>query len=270
MLPEADYIFIAREVKARSGGILSAEMNAIVEQRLVPLSRREGFSSVSEMVSAARLRGEGKLWSAIADALVQTETRFFRDRAMFAKLRNEILPELFMRRGGLGVRIWCAGCGSGQEAYSIAMINEELRSEGLGQAYLTATDISERLLDKARTGLYTSFEVQRGLPIRKLIAHFERAQDLWRISDRMRAGVKFTQHNLLHDAAPLGSFDLVICANVLSSFDAETRASTIERIGAVMAPGGILVIGQGEALPETQSFGVANGIHIRGLERQAA
>lgn len=271
MLAEADFAFIAREVKGRSGALLGAETNIIVESRLVPLSRREGFASVSEMISAAKVRGDGSLWSAIADALIQTDTRFFRDREMFRRLRLEILPDLFMRRGGLGVRIWSAGCGTGQEAYSLAMIIDELRGEGLGQAQLIATDVSERLLDKARSGLYTQFEVQRGLPIRKLIAHFEKASDMWRISDRLRAGVKFEQHNLLTAPNISGAFDLVLCCNVMSSFDAQTKAVTVERIANTLSPGGVLILGEGEMLPDgTEGFSSAGGVFVRTLERRAA
>lgn len=251
MLNEAEFALVAREVKLRSGAVMTREMNGHAEVRLQPLSRREGFGSVIEMIAAARIRPDGALWNSIADCLAQSETRFFRDRRQFERLRGEILPDALMRRGHERVRIWSAGCSTGQEAYSIAMMVEDLRNEGLNPAVeMVATDLSERLLDKARAGLYTQFEVQRGLPIRKLIAHFERAGDLWRIADRLRASVKFEAHNLMKHPGHLGQFDVVLLAHVLTSFDMETRAAVIARVVDALTPNGVLMLGAGEMLPE--------------------
>jgi chemotaxis protein methyltransferase CheR len=246
MLTESEFNYVAREVKARSGALLSREMCGPAANRLAPLARREGFATVSEFLAAARVKQDAKLWGVISDALVQTETRFFRDKAHFERLRTDILPDLFARRAGAPLQIWSAGCGTGQEAYSLAMMMEEFRAEGAPGAEILATDMSERLLDKARAGLYTQFEVQRGLPIRKLISHFEKLGDLWRIADRLRAGVRFEQHNLMQDATALGRFDIVLCRHVLSCFDAHTRAATLERVAATMAPDGVLLLGAGE------------------------
>ena len=157
MLSEADFAFVAHEVKTRAGAVMGRDTNALAESRLAPLARREGYGSVSELITNAKIKPDGKLWAAIADSLIQTETRFFRDRAMFARLRKDLLPELFSRRSGERLRVWCAGCGAGQEAYSLAMTLEELRDEGMAGAELLATDFSERLLGKARSGLYTQF-----------------------------------------------------------------------------------------------------------------
>jgi chemotaxis protein methyltransferase CheR len=274
MLTDSEFAFISREVKARSGALLTPEMNAAAEQRLQSVARREGFSSVSELLTAARVKQDPKVWGAIADALVQTETRFFRDRATFQKLRTEILPDLFARRGLL--RIWCAGCATGQEAYSLAMMIEAMKAEGALGAEIIATDVSERLLDKARSGLFTQFEVQRGLPIRQLIAHFEKVGDLWRISDRLRASVRFEQHNLLQHPGVLagarGHFDLVLCCNVINSFDQPTRRATLERVSDVLAPGGVLILGAGENFPDGVDGFEADGSVVirRSAARKAA
>jgi chemotaxis protein methyltransferase CheR len=268
MLAESDFTYIARELKARSGLVLGAGLLAATEARLAPLARREGFASAAEFVTAARMRRDEKLWSAIADALAPAETRFFNTRALFASLRDAILPDLFARKGER-LKIWSAGCATGQEAYSLAMLIEDMKAEGAPGADIAATDMSERLLDKARSGLYTQFEVQRGLPIRKLIAHFEKVSDLWRISDRMRASVRFQQHNLLQDAAGYGPFDLVLCCNVMGPMEAVTRTGVIERIAAVTAPDGVLLLGQGEAPPEGADAFIAGGAsHV--LVRNAA
>jgi len=251
MLSEAELALIAREVKARSGAVLGAELGPAIEMRLAPLARREGHNSIHELVAAARVRSDGALWTSLTEALALCETRFFRDRAHFARLRTELLPRALHKRGHERARIWSAACATGQEPYSIAMMIEEMREEGLNPAVeIIATDFSERLLDKARSGLYTQFEVQRGLPIRKLIAHFEKAGDLWRLSDRLRAGVRFEPHNLMKHPGHLGQFDIIVLAHVLGSFDAETRAAVLNRCANVLAPDGVIVLGEGEALPE--------------------
>ncbi|MGQ0533683.1 MAG: CheR family methyltransferase [Caulobacteraceae bacterium] len=262
MLNDAEVALIAREVKLRSGAVLTREMGGAIAIRLQPLARREGFASVPELINVARTRADGALWNAIADSLAQSDTRFFRDRAQFEKLRTEILPGALAKRGHERVRIWSAACATGQEAYSIAMIVDEMRNEGLNPAVeIVATDLSERLLDKARAGLYTQFEIQRGLPIRKLIAYFEKAGDLWRISDRLRAGVRFESFNLMKHPGQFGHFDIIVLAHVLASFDTETRIAVLARIADALRPGGVLLLGAGETLPEgCESFTLENGV----------
>src|SRR6185312_760473 len=251
MLSDAEFAIVAREVKARSGALITREMVGAAEMRLQPIARRENFSSVGELVAAARIRPDGYFWTLITDALALSETRFFRDRQMFARLTSEIIPAALTRRGHERARIWCPGVSTGQEAYSIAMVIEDMRAEGLNPAAeIIASDFSERLLDKARAGLYTQFEVQRGLPIRKLIAHFEKAGDLWRISDRLRASVKFESHNLMKHPGELGAFDIIMLTHVLSSFDPLMRVEVLERVADALAPDGAIVLGAGEALPE--------------------
>lgn len=250
MLNDAEVALIAREVKSRSGAVLTREMGGAIAMRLMPLARREGFGSVHELVGAARIRADGALWNAVTDFLAQSDTRFFRDRALVKRLREDILPAALIRRGHERIRIWSAACSTGQEAYSIAMLIEEIREQGLNPACeIIATDFSERLIQKAHAGLYTQFEVQRGLPIRKLIAHFEKAGDLWRISDRLRASVTFSAHNLLKHPGALGQFDVILLCHVLGAFDPETRAAVMLRVADALAPGGVIVLGEGEAMP---------------------
>lgn len=265
MLTEAEFAVVAREVKTRSGAVLGADLAGPCEARLTPLSRREGFSSVSELLSAARIRPDGALYAAIADALAQSDTRFFRDKANFAKLRTDILPQAIARRGHERVRIWSAACATGQEPYSIAMEIEALKAQGHAiAAELIATDLSERLITKARAGLYTQFEVQRGLPIRTLIAHFEKSGDLWRISDRLRANVRFEQHNLLKHPGTLGQFDIIFCCHVLNAFDEPTRLATLQRLTDALLPDGVIVLGAGERLPEgVEGLASEDGVVLR-------
>lgn len=250
MLNEAELVLIAREVKARSGAVLSKDLAGAISMRLQPLARREGFANPSELIGAARTRADGAIWSAVADCLTQSDTRFFRDRSVFEKFHKQILPEAIATRDHAPVRIWSAGCATGQEPYSIAMIVEEMRHEGLAlNVDIVATDFSERLLEKARAGLYTQFEIQRGLPIRKLIAFFEKAGDLWRIADRLRAGVRFEQQNLMKHPGELGQFDIIVLSHVLPAFDVETRVDVLRRTAEALAPNGVVLLGAGETLP---------------------
>lgn len=272
MLNDTETELVAREVKARTGAVFSREMGAAIGMRLQPLARRQGFATVPELIGAARARVDGALWTAVADQLAQSDTRFFRDRAVFKRLRAEILPAALAQRGHERVRIWSAGCSTGQEPYSIAMIIEEMRAEGLNPAVeIIATDFSDRLLDKARTGLYTQFEIQRGLPIRKLIEFFEKAGDLWRIADRLRASVRFESFNLMKHPGQLGHFDIVVLAHVLSSFDEETRAATLIRIAETLAPDGVIVLGEGETLPPgCDGLSIADGVIRKRTQARAA
>lgn len=250
MLTDAEFVLIAREFKARTGGALAKDMSGAAEIRLQPLARREGFASVNELIGAARIRPDGRLWQQISDYLLHSETRFFRDKTQFQKLREELLPAAAARKGGERVRIWSAACSTGQEPYSAAMLLEALRQEGQPiTAEIIATDISERLIEKARAGLYSQFEVQRGLPIRSLIKHFEKAGDLWRIEDRLRAAVKFEQHNLTRHPGHLGRIDIVLLLHVLPHLEEEAQLATILNAADALAPGGVIVLGAGESLP---------------------
>ncbi|MET0182825.1 MAG: protein-glutamate O-methyltransferase CheR [Caulobacterales bacterium] len=242
MFTDTEFSLIAREVKTRTGYALTPSLAPTMESRLMALQRRENYANVNELVAAAR--ANHRLWDLIADALAHPETRFFRDRAFFHSLRTEILPNLARNAtAGQRIRIWSAGCSTGQEAYSLAILSDELRATG-ALIEIVATDHSDRLLDKARSGLFSQFEVQRGLPIRTLIEHFEKASDLWRISDRLRAQVRFERHNLLSSADKLGQFDLVLCCNVLNDMDPAPRQLALENIAAALTGQGLLATGE--------------------------
>lgn len=250
MLTDAEFTVLAREVKARSGAVLSRDLSGAIVMRLQPLARREGYAGVGELIAAARARADNAIWNALAEQLAHTETRFFRDRNNFKRLREDHIPEALRRRGHERVRIWSAGCATGQEPYSIAMIVEDMRDQGVNPAVeIIATDFAERLIEKARSGLYTQFEVQRGVPIRTLISRFERANDLWRISDRLRAAVRFETFNFLKHPGQLGQFDIIMLAHVLGSFDAETGRAVLNRVAEALHPEGMILIGEGESPP---------------------
>jgi chemotaxis protein methyltransferase CheR len=269
-MAEADFQFIAAEVKARAGLVLSPEKSYLLETRLAPIARKEALASVAELGAAVRLRRDERLIWQITDALLTNETYFFRDRKPFDLLRDRIIPELHQARPDGRLRIWCAGVSTGQEAFSVAMVLDELRAAGRGvDAEIVATDMSERVLEKARAGLFSQFEVQRGLPVRTLIRHFEKVGELWRIADRIRAMVRFQRFNLLDDPRPLGGFDIVLCRNVASYFDAPTRKAVLERIAAQVADDGVLILGASEStVGVTDAFVPEGGFYRRNRERQ--
>lgn len=270
-LPDHEFQFIAREIRARSGLVLTPDKSYLLETRLAPIARKEGFASVLELISAVRVRRDDRLLWVIADALTTNETFFFRDKTPFDQFRDLVVPDLMKARPpGARLRIWCAACSSGQEPYSLAMLVQELRAVGkIGDVEIVATDISDRVMEKARAGLYSQFEVQRGLPVHMLVKHFEKAGDLWRLSERIRSMVRFQRHNLLEDARVLGKFDVVYCRNVLIYFEGDAKRRTLEMIAGTMAEDGVLFLGAAETtLGITDAF--ASSPDRRGLYRRVA
>ena len=228
----ATFQYLAGMVKQRSGGVLMANQGYMLHSRLAPLLKREGLASLDAL--ALRLRGSGAepLAQDMTELLTTNESHFFRDGKPFAHLK-EWLPLLHKARApGLPIRIWSAGCSTGQEAYSIAMILAE--AQALGDASLQArrfeilgTDLTRAVLDRAREASFTQFEVQRGLPMRQLMRHFTQSGSLWRANDNLRAYTNFRQANLLHDLRSFGRFDLIFCRNVLLYFDMPTKSRVL-------------------------------------------
>jgi len=190
------------------------------------------------------------LW-AVTEALTSAETMFFRDRAPFQQFREEILPRLARAREDQPIRVWSAACSTGQEPYSLAMIVDDERSKfPAARVELFGSDLSERRLEKAQSGLYTQFEVQRGLPIRLLVRHFEKAEEMWLLSPRLRQMVRWRRINLLADLRPLGQFDVIFCRNVVSGLDPATRHRVLDQLARALPPDGYLVLGMDETVGE--------------------
>ena len=239
---------LASLARSRAGLVLRGDAGYFAETRLGPLARREGAPSVSALIQKLRSQPDPELIQSLVEAMAIGETAFFRDRAVFERLRDYLLPGLAQLRAAGLVRVWCAGCSTGQEAYSMAMIGEELR-ETLPNFRLevVGTDLSNNALKRAQAGLYSQFEVQRGLPIRQLLKHFEKVEDMWRVSARLREAVRWRQLNLIEDRRSVRHFDLILCRNVLGDLDPKIRARVLERIAPSLAPDGYLVLGLGES-----------------------
>jgi chemotaxis protein methyltransferase CheR len=245
MIGLEDRELVAALCAARAGLRVDPDKAYLIESRLAPVARREGFGSLAQFVETVRLRGEARLVWAMVEAMAPPETAFFRDPGVFDALAGDVLPELVRTTQG-PVRVWSAACGAGQEVYSLAMLLAE-RPTLAGRVELFASDLSERSLEKAQAGLYSQFEVQRGLPARKLVRHFEREGDFFALSPRIRQMVRWRRVNLLDDLARMGRFELILCRNVLQSLTGEARERVLEGLTAALAPGGRLVLGLSEA-----------------------
>ena len=245
----ADVEVVRDVVLSRSGVVIDPAKTYQIESGLAPLVRREGFASHAELVQAIRTRRDDKLMWQVTEALTSNETCFFRDRAPFDQFRDEILPAMAARRGDRPIRVWSAACSTGQEPYSLAMIVDAERSKLPGlKVELFGSDLSERCLEKAQSGLYTQFEVQRGLPIRLLVRHFERVDEHWALSPRVRQMVRWRRINLLADLRALGQFDVIFCRNVIADLDETVRGRVLEQLAAALPEDGRLVLGLDETV----------------------
>jgi chemotaxis protein methyltransferase CheR len=244
-----DYEFLRKLLKERSGLDLSADKQYLVESRLIPLARRAGLGGLAELVLKMKSGAEA-LISDVVDAMTTNETFFFRDKIPFDHLRETILPQLIPARANRrSLRIWSAASSTGQEPYSIAMCLKEFGPALSGwRIEIVATDLSLEVLDKSRAGIYSQFEVQRGLPIQMLVKYFKQSGELWQINADIRGMVQHRQLNLLHDFSGLGKFDIIFCRNVLIYFDQETKVRTFERLSKMFEPDGTLMLGAAETV----------------------
>ena len=245
-----EYDFLRKCLKERSGLVLSADKQYLVESRLLPVARRTGLGNLSELVAALKRDNAEALMTAVVEAMMTNETFFFRDKTPFEHFRATIMPELIAaRRATRRIRIWCAAASTGQEPYSLAMCLKEMEREIAGwRVDILATDISSEVLEKARQGIYSQFEVQRGLPIQLLIKHFVQVGEMWQITPPIRAMVRYQKLNLLADFSPLGAFDLLFCRNVLIYFDQETKTALLDRLARAVVADGYLVLGAAETV----------------------
>jgi len=245
-----DYDYLRRCLKERSGLVLSADKQYLVESRLLPIARKAGFAGLGDLVGALRLGRDEALMTAVVEAMMTNESFFFRDKVPFDLFNSTVMPALIAaRRNSRTIRIWCAAASTGQEPYSLAMCLKAMEREIAGwRIEILATDLSAEVLEKARAGLYSQFEVQRGLPIQLLIKHFAQVGELWQIAPELRAMVKYRQFNLLGEFSQLGTFDVIFCRNVLIYFDQQTKIEVLNRMARSTASDGFLVLGAAETV----------------------
>ena len=252
-----DYDYLRRLLKERSGLVLAADKQYLVESRLLPVARRAGLAGLGDLVQKLKGPQAEPLVVEVVEAMTTNESFFFRDKIPFEHFRASIMPALLAARAvQRRIRIWCAAASTGQEPYSLAMALKEMAGSTAGwRIEIVATDLSNEVLEKARAGIYSQFEVQRGLPIQLLVKYFSQIGDTWQIAPDIRAMVQYRALNLLADFSHLGTFDLVFCRNVLIYFDQATKTAVLDRISRITDRGGYLVLGAAETVVGlTESF----------------
>ena len=249
-MTELEFEYLRSYLKQRSGLALTAEKRYLVESRLTPVCRRFGLATLGDLIGALKLGHDRAIEQAVVEAMTTNETFFFRDRMPFDLFRDTILPEVLVRNASRRrLRIWCAAASTGQEPYSLAMLLQEAAPRLAGwHVEIVATDLSTEVIEKAKLGLYSHFEVQRGLPVQWLIKYFTQIGEQWQIAQSLRSMVDYRQLNLLHSFTSLGQFDVIYCRNVLIYFDAPTKSDVLARLAAQLAPGGALLLGAAETV----------------------
>jgi chemotaxis protein methyltransferase CheR len=265
-----EFDFIAALIKQRAGLVLSLDKAYLVERRLGSVAQRRKCSDLGQLIEIIRSEPGGEVARDVVDAVLTKDTYFFRGAEAFRSLRETVLPRIQIQRAEQhSLRIWSAACATGQEAYSAAMVLDQMAVALAGwSCEVLASDLNRAAIGRADDGLYNRFEVQRGLPVRMLLKYFKEAPDeQWQVADRIRAMVGFHEANLLEPHSGFGTFDVILCRHVLHAFDAETQAATLDRLAGAMNDGGILMLGAGEKVAGlTQRFlpfeGL-DGIHVR-------
>jgi len=272
------FAFLTSIVKQRSGGIIGPDQGYMLETRLAPLLKREALKDLEALATRLKAPRSDTLAQEMTELLTTNESSFFRDGRPFEHLRT-LLPALHAARpAGQPLRIWSAACSTGQEAFSISIILAELAEANPGlksrRVEIIGTDITTAVLERARAGVFTQFEVQRGMPIRTLMKRFTQEETRWRIRPEIAAPCRFEKFNLLGDLRGLGRFDVVFCRNVLIYFDVPTKGRVLGGIAQLLAPDGALYLGAAETAMgvttalvakngERGVYGVAEAIRLR-------
>jgi chemotaxis protein methyltransferase CheR len=259
-----DFDLFAQVLKEQSGLVLTKDKVYLLESRLMPIARKRNLKSLDDLAQALRTGRDTLLVKQITEAMTTNESSFFRDQKPFDQLKAVVLPEMMKARADTKtIRIWSAACSSGQEAYSIAITLKEMGVLAQGWRFeIVGTDLSEEMVERARSGAYSQFEVQRGLPVQMLVKYFKQNGDKWEISPELRSMAQFRPYNLLTDLKPLGRFDIVFCRNVLIYFDQATKGRVLAGIAAQMPPDGRLYLGGAETV-----LGITDKFKLQGTHR---
>lgn len=246
----ADFELYKDLLYTKSGLVITPDKSYLLDSRLTPVAKKWNFPSIELMTLQLRALPDNDLIRDVVEAMTTNETSFFRDSKPFIEFEQTVLPQLIKQRANKkSLRIWCAAASSGQEPYSLAMLLKDKEAMLKGwRIEIVATDISEEILEQAKRGIYTQFEVQRGLPITQLMKYFEQINEKWRIKDDLRSMVKFGYFNLLDEMARLGNFDVIFCRNVLIYFDEKTKGKVLEKMAQRLEKDGFLFLGGAETV----------------------
>ena len=237
-------------LKEKSGLVITPDKSYLLDSRLSPVAKKWGFSSLDAMSMTLRGVPDKALVTDIIEAMTTNETSFFRDAKPFELFKDPVLSYLTKARASKkNIRIWCAASSSGQEPYTLAMTLKEEAAKLNGFKFdMTATDISHDILALAREGVYSQFEVQRGLPIMLLMKYFTQVGEKWQVKEELRKMIKFQYFNLLDSMTGLGKFDIIFCRNVLIYFDEKTKGQVLAKMAAQLEPDGFLFLGGAETV----------------------
>lgn len=244
-----DFEFICQILRERSGLVLTNDKAYLLESRLLPVARKYKLATFDDLVRMIRAKSDEAVVKDVVEAMTTNESFFFRDTKPFDQFKQIVMPALLKNRPNKTIRIWSAACSSGQEAYSLAMILTEMAPQLTGwRIEIVGTDLSTDVLNRAKEGVYSQFEVQRGLPVTLLVKYFAQTGDRWQISQKIRSMVQYKMFNLLHDPSMLGKFDVVFCRNVLIYFDQPTKAKVLGAVAKLMPSDGYLFLGGAETV----------------------
>ena len=247
---DASYQVIAELLAAHTGQHLTEGRRWRIGTSLSSIFRERGISNVDQLVCLLTMPGETQLIQDVVEALLNNETYFFRDKPTFDQLPADIFPMLAAQRAEKKrLQIWCAGCSTGQEAHSLAIQFAEQPHLWDGWSIdILGTDVSNKAISIARSGHYSQFEVQRGLSVQQMLAHFDETASGWQMRSGTRSIVRFQHHNILNAPPCRQPFDMILCRNVLLYFDAGTRQRAFDRLHSALAPDGYLMLGAGETV----------------------
>lgn len=262
---------LADLLKSQTGQEFPASRRWRIGTALSGLCREHGITDLDRLIGTLATSRRSPLAHKLVEALLNNETYFFRDRAMFDLLAEQVLPGLARTRASTRtLTIWSAGCSSGQEALSLAMLFAEQESRWAGWTInILGTDVSHSMIDVARAACYTSFQIQRGLAIGQMVRWFDETPRGWSAQDKLRRMVRFDRHNLFDLPPGPALFDIILCRNVLLYFDDVTRRQAFDRLASALAPDGWLMLGAGETTIG-QTDRIVPDRNLRGLYRQAS
>lgn len=245
---------LAKFIHDRCGIVLDKSKAYLLESRLTPIAEELGCSSFRELYNKALADRSLGVTNKIVDAISTNETSFFRDQKPFEMLKFKVIPDV-LDRGNKALNIWSAACSTGQEVYTIAVTLHELLGASINQyrIKILGTDISDSAIVQASKGVYTQFEIGRGVPQAMLPKYFTRVGASWKIRDELRALALFRKLNLMENFNTVGKFDIIFCRNVAIYFSMENRKKLFAKLAAQLNPKGVLLIGSTESL-----FGVTD------------
>jgi chemotaxis protein methyltransferase CheR len=251
------YKTLSALLEKKTGQTLMANRHWRIDMALKPVMRQNSIPDLATLISLIDIDADPKLTTACVEAMVNNETCFFRDQANFALLTGPVLDTIREHRMATRkLRIWSAACSTGQEPYSLAIAIAENPEKWRGwTVQIMATDVSTSALAQARSGRYSQFEIQRGLPVMQMLRYFEQCNEEWTAKDNLRKMVTFAEHNMLEPARHFGKFDIVLCRNMLMYLCDDKRSQVLDGIAPLIADDGILMLGAAETvIGQTQNF----------------